>query len=182
MSPPEQATNHTGAVEIPAGPVATTASPPSGRDVRPEDLLVGALCLLTAAVALADSLPRYFGRQGMGPGAFPTWIAALLICCGVLVVVKLVRQGGLAVWEAWPRGPALWRVLLAGLSMVVYLAVMGVTGFWLASSLLLLFHLRVLGHYSWRIAIPVAIVAALLIAYIFGVLLFMPLPPGFVGM
>lgn len=149
--------------------------------MRPEDLLIGALCLLAAAVATAESLPRYFGRQGIGPGAFPTWVAVLLLCCGAAVVARVVLQRGLAPWEAWPRGAALRRVVLASASMVVYLSLLQVLGFWLTSSLLMLFHLKALGGYAWRVAIPVAFASALVIAYIFGVLLFMPLPPGFVG-
>jgi putative tricarboxylic transport membrane protein len=149
--------------------------------VRPEDLLIAGLCLLAAAVAAAESVPRYFGRQGIGPGAFPTWVAILLVCCATGVIVKAARQRGLASWEAWPRGAALRRVLLASASLILYLAVLGVLGFWLASSFLLLFYLRVLGRYSWPVAVAVAFGAALLIAYVFGVLLFMPLPPGFVG-
>jgi hypothetical protein len=46
---------------------------------------------------------------------------------------------------------------------------------------LLLFHFHVLGHYSWRVAIPAAFVSGLVIAYVFGALLLMPLPPGFLG-
>jgi putative tricarboxylic transport membrane protein len=179
MSAPEADAARTLAVEGPA-PVGARRHWP-GRDARPEDLIICLLCLLVAAVAAGESLPRYFGRQGIGPGAFPTWVATLLVCCGVIILVKVARQRGLAAWEDWPRGPALRRVLLASASMVVYLAVLQIIGFWLASSLLLLFHLRVLGHYSWRVAVPTAFISALLIAYIFGVLLFMPLPPGFVG-
>jgi hypothetical protein len=158
-----------------------SASRKIGRDVRPEDLLIGGLCLLAAAVVAAESVPRYFGRQGIGPGAFPSWVATLLVCCGVAVILKVVRQRGLASWEAWPRGQALLRVLLASGSIVLYLAVLQILGFWLASSLLLLFHLRVLGRYSWRVALPTAFGLSLLIALVFGVLLFMPLPQGFVG-
>lgn len=153
----------------------------SRAEVRPEDLVVAGLSLLAALVVAAEAVPRYFGRQGIGPGAFPSWVALLLACCGLAMIGKAVRERGLAAWEAWPRGPALRRVLLATGSLLVYLVVLPGLGFWVTSSLLLLFHLRVLGQYSWPVALPVAFGAAFLIAYVFGVLLFLPLPRGVVG-
>lgn len=154
---------------------------PPEPEVRPEDLVVAGLCLLAAVVTAAESVPRYFGRQGIGPGAFPTWVALLLAGCGLAVVVNAVRRRGLAPALDWPVGPARIRLLLAAGSMAVYLAVLPIIGFWLSSALLILFHFRVLGGYSWRVAIPTAFFSALLIAYVFGELLFMPLPPGIVG-
>lgn len=152
------------------------------RDVRPEDVLVAGLGVLAAVIVLVDSLPRYAGRQGtLGPGAFPSWVALFLAICGASMLVKLARQGGLAPRAAWPRGAALRRVLLAAASLLVYQAVLQLLGFWLASALLLLFHLRALGHYRWRIAVPVAVLTALLVTYVFGTLLFLPLPPGLLG-
>jgi hypothetical protein len=164
-----------------AGRPAQAGVDRAGPDMRPEDVIIGSLCLLAAAVAAVESVPRYFGRQGIGSGAFPTWVAALLACCGAIVVAKAVGQRRLAAWEAWPRGAALVRVLLAAASMAIYLVVIQIVGFWLGSSLLLLFHFHVLGHYSWRVAIPAAFVSGLVIAYVFGALLLMPLPPGFLG-
>ena len=150
-------------------------------EVRPEDLFGGALCTIAAVVVAIESVPSYFGRQGIGSGAFPTWVAVLLLCCGVGLLVQLARQRALAARADWPRGPALRRVLLAAASLAVYLVVLRALGFWLTSSLLLLFHFRVLGHYSWRVAVPMAIAAALIVTYVFGELLFMPLPPGLIG-
>ena len=162
-------------------PESRTVDRPAEPDVRPEDLAVAGLCLLAAAVAVAESVPRYFGRQGIGPGAFPTWVAVLLAGCGLAVIFKAVRRRGLAPALDWPVGPARIRLLLAAGSMAVYLAVLPIVGFWLSSALLMVFHFRVLGGYSWRVAVPTALVSALLIAYVFGVLLYMPLPPGIVG-
>lgn len=150
--------------------------------VRPEDLVVAGLCFLAAVVVLVESLPRYIGRQTtLGPGAFPTWVALFLAICGASMLLKLARQGGLAPRADWPHGAALRRVLAVAGSLLVYQAVLQPLGFWLASMLLLLFHLRVLGRYRWRVAVPVAVFTALLVTYVFGVLLFMPLPPGFLG-
>lgn len=151
-------------------------------EVRPEDLVVGGLSFLAGVVVLVESVPRYVGRQAtFGPGAFPTWVALVLLVCGLSVLAKLVRQRRLAPSPEWPQGAGRRRLVAVAASLVLYQALLPVVGFWLASSLLLLFHFRALGSYPWRVAAPVALGAALLLTYVFGTLLFMPLPSGWLG-
>jgi putative tricarboxylic transport membrane protein len=162
-----------------------SAAPPTadeGAAVRREDLVVAGLCLLAAAVTLTESIPRYFGSQGIGPGAFPTCVAVVLAVCGAGYLVQAARQGGLAPSVGWPRGEALRRVVLATASLVLYLLVLPWLGFTLSSAALLIFHFRLLGDYSWRFAVIVGVVAAVLIWFVFAGLLFMSLPRGLIGL
>lgn len=158
------------------------AARPVAPETRPEDLLVAGLCLLVAAVVASESLPRYAGRQGPGPGAFPTWIALLLAVCAAVILARVARERRLAPAIRWPRGEALRRVLLATVSLVAYLVLLPLLGFLLSSALLLLLHFKTVGGYPWRIAVPTAVVAALLVWYLFGVLLRVPLPSGLLGL
>ena len=151
-------------------------------EVRPEDLLVAGLCLLVALVVAAESLPRYAGRQGLGPGAFPSWIALFLAVCSAIVIGKALRERRLSPALAWPRGAGLRRILLAVGSMALYLLTLPWLGFTLPSVAFLLIQFRLLGSYSWRVSLPLAIGSALLVWYVFGALLLLPLPTGLVGL
>ncbi len=150
--------------------------------VRPEDLVVAAICLVIAAVTAVQSYPNYVGRNNtLGSGAYPFWLAVVLTLCGLVQAWRAVRLG-LAPKETWPMGRGRLRLLLAMGCLILYLFILDTVGFWISSSLVLLFYFRVLGNYSWRVAVPVAFLSAFAVAYIFGVLLFLPLPRGIVGL
>lgn len=151
-------------------------------DVRREDLIVAGLALLTALVVAIDSLPRYSSRGAMGPGAVPLLLAIIIALCAAGLLVRAVRERALARAVSWPRGAELRRVALSAGSLVAYVLALPVTGFPLATVLLLLVFLRCLGEYRWRVAVPLALGGALVMWYAFGVLLYMPLPRGWPGL
>lgn len=151
-------------------------------DVRREDLLVAGLALLGALVVAIDSVPRYSSRGAMGPGAVPLLLAIVIALCAAGLLVRAVRERALATAVSWPRGPQLRRVALSAGSLAAYVLAIPVIGFPVATALLLLVFLRVLGDYRWRVAVPLALGGALVMWYAFGVLLYMPLPRGWPGL
>jgi hypothetical protein len=153
----------------------------AGPAVRPEDLVVAVLCLLVAGVTAAQAIPNMAGRQNtLGPGAYPTGLSLFVALCGLIQLVRAFR-GGLAPGVPWPRGRSLGRVAMAFGSLVAYLYTMQWVGFWLGTTLFLLFQFRALGAYSWRVAVPMSLGLAFAIAYVFGLWLYLPLPRGVIG-
>lgn len=158
-----------------------TSTPAARSDGRREDLIVAALALLAAIVVTVDSLPRYTSRGAMGPGAFPLWLAIIIAVCAAVLVARVIREGALGASVEWPRGLALRRVALSTGSLFGYVLALPVLGFLAATFLLLLVFFRFLGGYRWRTALPIALGGALGMRYVFGVLLYMPLPRGWSG-
>ena len=151
--------------------------------MRKEDLVVAAICLVTAGVVLVDSTYRYFGDRGeVGPGAYPTLLAILLGVCGLSILVQWMRGNRNTDGPAFiPTGVSGTRFALVAGSLVVHRFVMDFLGFGLASLLLMIFQMRTLGNQSWRVTIALSIVFMLIVSYIFRVWLYMGLPRGFVG-
>ena len=117
--------------------------------------------------------------QKFGPAWFPGLIAVGLAICGALLIASGVREQtpwlAAPEWIHRPRARAGIAALLAGLLFYVFAA--DVLGFHIIGVVLLALWVRLLGA-SWRVTLPVAIIATLLIHFAFYKLLRVPLPWG----
>ena len=117
--------------------------------------------------------------QKYGAGLFPALISAGLAGCGLLLVLRGVRSGAalaaLAPWTRQRRPVAAFFSVIAGLGLYVLLA--GSLGFHVTGFLLLLGWTLIYGARP-AVAIPVAIIAPILIHLAFYKLLRIPLPWG----
>lgn len=137
--------------------------------------ILGALVLFTV-----QSFPKIPGQQ-VGPALFPGLIAAGIFICGVALMVRGWRQRQAAPWVMagdWVRSPrhvAAFVLLVA--SVLFYIVAAEKLGFLLTATLILtaMFHvLRVpLGK-----SLLIAVIASLVIHFMFYKLLRVPLPWG----
>jgi putative tricarboxylic transport membrane protein len=117
--------------------------------------------------------------QKFGPAWFPGLIAVGLIVCGALLALQAARTGAaLLAPPAWIRSPR----AVAGVSSVVagllfYVFAADALGFYLTALLILVVWMRVLGA-TWRVTLPVAVIATVVIHLSFYKLLRIPLPWG----
>jgi len=117
--------------------------------------------------------------QKFGPAWFPGLVAIGLGVCGALLVFQGSRSGrawfSAPQWVHEPRARAAVAAVLGGL--VFYILAAGSLGFHLAAIAITALWVRVLGA-SWRVTIPVALLAPLIIHLAFYKLLRVPLPWG----
>ena len=117
--------------------------------------------------------------QKFGPAWFPGLIAAGLGTCGVLLIATGMHERAPWIatpeWFGSPRARAGIAALLGGL--LVYVLAVDTVGFHITGVVLLGLWMRLLGA-SWRVTVPVAIIATLLIHFSFYKLLRVPLPWG----
>lgn len=148
--------------------------------MRLNDAVIGAVLLLFA-VALAgysQTFPPIPGQQ-YGAAVFPTLIAAGLAGSGLLLIASGIRQGGPALaWADWARGRHGFRnVVITVAATLFYVLMADILGFILTMGLILLVLLRMM-TVGWLASIGLAIAMALGIQYLFGSLLYVPLPWG----
>jgi putative tricarboxylic transport membrane protein len=117
--------------------------------------------------------------QKFGPAWFPGLIAVGLILCGALLAVQGVRSGAaLVVLPAWLRSArATLGVASEVAGLLFYVVAADKLGFYLTALLILVVWMRVLGA-SWRMTLPVAVIATVVIHLSFYKLLRIPLPWG----
>jgi putative tricarboxylic transport membrane protein len=148
--------------------------------VRINDAIAGALFLAfgLALVTMAWQFPAMPG-QPYGAATFP-----LLIGAGFVLVSLVLIAKGVADWQAlpgiaaseWGRSrPAVLRMILTILLVVLYIAFSDRLGFTL-SSFLVLVTLFLAMRVGPLVAVGVAIAATLAIQQAFGVLMRVPLP------
>ena len=146
--------------------------------MKVNDALSGAGLAALGGVVLwhIQGFPAMPGQK-FGPAWFPGAIAAGLLVCGVLLIL---RAGG----EPWFAVPAWTKRArpIAGVASVIggllfYVLAADRLGFHLTGLLLLTLWCRVLGA-GWRISIAVSVIATLAIHMSFYKLLRIPLPWG----
>lgn len=163
------------------------------------DRLTGAFVMLLGALAAwgGSRLPPVPGQQ-IGPEVFPMVVGLGLVICGALIAAGVGHkfeeeaEADLAKitseFEADIGGPletpAGWQralVLVPPLLLLFYYLAVDKLGFLPTAALVVLGASRALGG-SWRLAVPMAIVAPIFVALVFVKLLRVPLPSGYLPM
>ena len=150
--------------------------------MKVNDALAGAALVALGALVLwhIQGFPPMPGQR-FGPAWFPGLIAGGLVACGALLVVSRLRAAAreplfaLPDWTRRGRPVASVASVLAGL--LLYVFVVDTLGFHITAAALLLTWSRLLGA-SWRLAVPVALAATVVIHLAFYKLLKVPLPWG----
>jgi putative tricarboxylic transport membrane protein len=146
------------------------------------DLVAGLIFLVVAGLFAAGSwnLPNP-SQQPLGPSAFPLILAGFLVLCATL----LAWQGGRAPERGpalaladWARSPvALVRLLLVPGAVLFYVFASEALGFLIAGSVILAV-LFLAGGVRPKLAVPLALAAALVMHSIFYLGLGVQLPWG----
>ena len=140
----------------------------------------GAALIALAAVILwhIQGFPEMPGQK-FGPAWFPGLVAAGLGLCGVGLIVGGMRERG--AWVALPDWVRRARPRLAVAAvlggLLFYVLAADALGFYLSALLIVVIWMRVLGA-TWRVALPVAALATVVIHLSFYKLLRIPLPWG----
>jgi cytochrome b561 len=140
-----------------------------------------ALALLTAmgAVALAMQFPRA-PEAHSGPGSFPVFLGIVLAVLALCGLVQSLRKGApekVAVTDPAARS----HMLLLGGATVLYLLLMPLLGFISATTLLCMAVLVIQGYRNPVRALAAGFIAAFALYGIFGLLMNVVLPKGWIG-
>jgi hypothetical protein len=141
------------------------------------EAVVALLLAGTGALAVWDArrLGAGWGSDGPQAGYFPLWLGLLLIAASLGNLVSAFRHGRGEVFATWPQ----LRLVLAVLTpTVVYVALIPPLGLYLASTLFIAWFMIVLGRFSWRLALPFGLAAAVLVFAVFELWFLVPLPKG----
>ncbi|GBF28701.1 hypothetical protein MnTg03_00261 [bacterium MnTg03] len=118
--------------------------------------------------------------EGPGGGAWPFWLATIMLvsCVGILFN-WFRRHGPIANSEkAYIESRVLMDIGAVALSLIVTVGLFSFIGIYGALPLFLIFYLRFLGKHSWRLTTTLAIGIPVLIFYFFEVTLKIILPKG----
>jgi putative tricarboxylic transport membrane protein len=148
--------------------------------MRVVDLMggIGVLGLGAGITFFASRLP-YTAEYGLGPGFMPLWIGMVLMGCAVIIIVQsLKRSTGSQKEFVTPKTRKVGFVFAA---LVVTFLFMRIFGLAVSLGLFTGVTMKTLGRHGWPLSALVTLVTAVAVYVIFGYLLDIPLPKGFLG-
>lgn len=145
------------------------------------NLLAGIVVLLFGSVVafFASRLP-YKAEYGPGPGFLPLWIGIILIGCAIATIIKAVRQAGRE--KGRFIQPKTRQVAFVFVTLIITFLLVPVFGLSLGLALFTGFTMRTAGRHGWVLCVLTAVVTAAAVRVIFGHMLDIPLPKGYVGL
>lgn len=158
--------------------LASDSAARSARTWRIGRAAAGALGLIFGILYLLEGQNLALGRmRAPGPGVFPLVVGVIfvLVCIGVIADALWSKQPGSV---DFPKGQDLNRLVIIFGSFVVYVAVLNVFGFLLATVLLVTVFTRLVGDIPWLKATACGVGVTLLVWSAFVVLLGVQLPAG----
>ena len=150
------------------------------------DLPSGGILFLFGLGICVKSLGYPLGSlRAPGAGLFPLLASIpLMIFSGVLVIHSLLKKENKAnVSKAsfFSAREAPKRILLGFVSLVAFRYLFAVIGFAPSAFCFILFLVRFLGHYSWKVSLLFSVLTALVAYYLFQVWLMIQMPRGIFG-
>jgi putative tricarboxylic transport membrane protein len=131
--------------------------------------------LLGAAAAAYAWTLGLIGAAGPESGLFPFFAGMIIMGAGVVLLLRPLSE---TIAPDFPRGDALWRVL----GVIAGLAFMAISipflGFAVAGFITMVILLRTVEKSSWWFSLALALVAIVVVVWLFGRILGMALPRG----
>lgn len=151
----------------------------SAASVRSMEIFVAALIFVFGAlIAIASyRLGARWGNDGPQAGYFPFYIGLLILGSAGATLVRALLDAALAS-KSFVSREQLKLIMVVLVPTIVYVALIGYLGIYVASTLFIALFMRWLGKYSWIRTVPVAVGVSVAFFLIFEVWFVVPLPKG----
>jgi hypothetical protein len=123
----------------------------------------------------------WIANEGPGGGAWPFWLAAVMLGSCLWIIFRWVRKTSplSRSSEAYVDKGSLIDVVLVAGSLTVTIALFHIIGVYGALPLFLIFYLRVMGRHSWRLTLITMTAVPVTTFFFFEIALKITLPKGY---
>ena len=151
--------------------------------VRTAELLMALAMGIFSVYLMVKSAELEIGwipGEGPGGGAWPFWLAAIMLISCLGILFNWLRKHGPVATSDKPylELPVLIDVGAVAIALTITVGLFSVIGVYGALPLFLLFYLRFMGKHSWALSIGLAIVIPCVTFYFFEIILKIILPKG----
>lgn len=145
---------------------------------RAAELVVAGVLLAAGLLVIQDSVRIGIRWVEDGPqaGYFPFYVGVLLTLSSAWTLVRAAWQRGAP--EGFVGAKALRAILSMLVPSIIYVALLGWLGLYVASFLYITFFMVWLGKYSWAKSLAVAVGVSVMAFLLFEVWFKVPLPKG----
>ena len=140
---------------------------------------IAVLALGSVVTFFAARLP-YEAEYGPGPGFMPLWIGVALIAFGIVTIGKALRRYGHE--EGRFFQPKTRQVAFVLVTLMITFLLVPVAGLSMVLALFTGFTMRAAGRHGWILCVLMAVITAAAVRLIFGHMLDIPLPKGYIGL
>ena len=140
---------------------------------------IGVLALGSVVTFFAARL-AYKAEYGPGPGFMPLCIGVALIAFGIVTIGKTLRRYGHE--EGRFFQPKTKQVAFVLVTLMITFLLVPVVGLSLGLALFTGFTMRAAGRHGWILCVLMAVITAAAVRLIFGHMLGIPLPKGYIGL
>ncbi|MDF2681133.1 MAG: tripartite tricarboxylate transporter family receptor [Brevibacillus sp.] len=141
---------------------------------------VGGIVVLFALVIFVQSFSlKYYTKFGPGPGLFPIWLSGILLLIGGAYIWHSLKKEVITWADILPKGREMGNVLSVILAVVIFMVIVNVTGFIIASTVLLFILLR--REYKWYTGLGISSGVSIVLFLVFKSFFTIPLPVNMFG-
>ena len=149
---------------------------------RAELVTAGVLALLSIYMMWKSTELEigYIRGEGPGGGAWPFWLAGVMLICTVIIAVNAFRGTTPPSQSTEPFLDAygIRMLLLVGGGIAGFIGLTHIISMYGGMFLFLIYYLRFLGRHSWKTTISIAVVTPCIFFYFFEALMRITLPKG----
>jgi len=141
--------------------------------------LLGAVFGALGVFWIFESLDlTYMGEFAPGSGFLPLWLGIALVSLAAIFLLRTRSQPSDDEWAAGPNYRFRRRTVPIALGLFACVASIGWIGFGVAIAAYLVFLVRFVEHYPWRMALAIGLGTAIGLHLVFQSWLGVPLPEG----
>ena len=122
----------------------------------------------------------YISGEGPGGGAWPFWLAGVMLVCTGVIAFNWMRQTSPPSQSDEPLLDRYGRRMLfmVGGGILAFIALVNIISMYGAMFVFLIYYLAFLGRHRWSVTIPVAVVTPIVFFFFFEALMRITLPKG----
>lgn len=141
---------------------------------------VGGIVVLFALVIFIQSFSlKYYTKFGPGPGLFPIWLSGILLLIGIAYIWHSIKKEVITWADILPKGREMGNVLSVIVAVAIFMLLVNVTGFIIASTVLLFTLLR--REYKWYTGLGISSGVSIVLFLVFKSFFTIPLPVNMFG-
>ncbi|NNE22316.1 MAG: tripartite tricarboxylate transporter TctB family protein [Rhizobiales bacterium] len=149
---------------------------------RAEIITAGVLALLSIYMMWksTDLDVGYISGEGPGGGAWPFWLAAVMLVCTGVIAVNWARRTSPPSQSTEPLldSYGIRMLVLVGGGITGFIALTHIISMYGAMFVFLIYYLRVMGQHTWRLTMAIATLTPAIFFYFFEALMRITLPKG----
>ena len=151
--------------------------------VRTAELIMALLMSAFSIYLMVKSAELPIGwieDEGPGGGAWPFWLACIMLLSCIGILYNWVRRSGRIANSDMPyvEGRVLIDVLAVTVALITTVGLFQVVGVYVATPLFLIFYLKFMGRHSWGLTIALSALVPVVTFFFFEITLKIILPKG----